>query len=1348
MSAGELIEELGAAGIELWREEGQLRFRASRGAMTEERKAKLRSLKADLLTVLPEGQPSARPAAGESLWQDDPEARLEPFPLTDVQSAYLFGRNGAFAYGGVSCHIYEEFEYPADLDPERFQRAWDSLVRRHDALRVVIGEDGTQRVLPDLADTRIPVADLRGAPAEAVLRAIDAVRDEISHQVHPAGVRPMYELRLTRADDRSVLHVSVDFMALDWISIRLLLSELDRRYQRPDCELPALDASFRDYVLAEKRLRDTPRHTRDREYWMKRLDDLPGAPALPTRDDHDPATAPPLFRRLSTTVDSRVWQALKERAGGHGITAANAVLAAFAETIGRWSGGERFCLGLPVLNRIPLHPRVDRMLGDFTSLSVLAVDLEGRASFADRARAIGERVFDDLDHRLFSGVEVLRELARRRGRDAATALAVVFTGSIGVGGETASAAGRKARPVYGISQTPQVWIDCQVGDQLGGLDMNWDVREGIFPDGLVDDMFAAFVGLLHGLAASDATWSAVDPQPLPESQRARRAEANATEASTPGGLLHEPLMAYGREFPDRVAVIDATGSMTYGEWLGRAAAVAERLRAAGCAPGDFVGVLVDKSRAQVVGVLGVLLAGGVYVPVDLGQPRVRRDGILTAAGAKFVVVAESPDAAAADAPPPGVHAVDVTDVRPIPVAELPEPPRVAASELAYVMHTSGSTGTPKGVMISHEAAANTVHDINARFAVGAADRVLGLAALSFDLSVYDLFGPPALGAALVLPDATRRGDPSHWAAVVAEHGVTLWNSVPAQLQMLMHYLDVEPVALPTLRLALLSGDWIPLSLPAHAGRHVPDAELISLGGATEAAIWSNYHRITTVEPHWRSIPYGLPLANQRFHVLDSALRDRPELVPGDLYIAGAGLADGYLNDAERSAERFFAHPDTGERLYRTGDLGRYLPNGEIEFLGRADQQVKIRGHRIELGEIEAVLGEHPDVGTCVVLAAGRDAFERALVSFVIPARPGEPVDPLDLVGWVAQRLPGHMVPARVQVVDALPLTANGKVDRKRLLDSTPASAGSTVPGGEPAEPPHPGVEERIAQLWVEVLGGPVPSRTKGFFDAGGNSLLAAQFVGQVRERVPAAARIAFDVLLRALLDTPTVSGLGKWLQSGAAAEPVATPGAVPARQALVPLVMEGTGPVRLLVHDGTGTLAAYQELIEGLTGAGPLLGLTAPDADGYLGIAAAELIETLAGGYAREVLAAGFGEVEVIGYGLGGPIALELARALGEADATARLTILSGTAGQDAGESGSVLSHTAEAVACYDPAPYADDLTLLRPTESEKDTTEFWSELCLGDVTVVDVPGDHVTCLQRPNVSRTADAISTALTGR
>ncbi|WP_228447064.1 non-ribosomal peptide synthetase [Streptomyces paludis] len=1423
MNANDLLEEFSGAGIRLWREGGQLRFRAPRGVMNDRRLAELRRHKAELLTVMAD---TGAGSQDDPVWLARPDEREQPFPLTDIQSAYLFGRNPAFGYGGVSCHIYQELDYPAGLDADRLQKAWDGLVRRHDVLRMVVREDGTQRVLPELGDTRIAVADLRGATGDEAERAISGVRDELSHKVHPTGERPMYELRLTLVADRSVLHLSVDFMALDWLSMQHVLTELDRRYQQPECELPEIDATYRDYVLAERRLRDTGQYARDRAYWWNRVDELPGPPVLPLREDHDPATAPPRFRRLATTLDNRVWRSLKARSAEQGITPANAVLAAYVETIGRWSGAERFCVGLPVLQRMPLHPHVDRLLGDFTSLSLLAVDREGRTSFAERARLLGERVFDDLDHRLYSGVEVLREIARRRGREEAM-LPVVFTGSIGVGvgvgGDAVSVAGRKPRPSYGISQTPQVWIDCQVGDQSGGLDMNWDVREGIFPDGMVDDMFATFEALLHRLAERAETWTAVDPQPLPERQRTLRAAVNATAAPAPAGLLHEPLVAYAREFPDRVAVIDTAGSLTYGQWLGGAAAVAERLRAAGCGPGDFVGVLIDKCRAQAVAVLGVLLVGGVYVPVDSGQPRIRRDRILTDSRTGFAVVA---DAATAELPQ-GVRAVAVAGVRPIPVSEIPRGPRTAPGELAYVMHTSGSTGVPKGVMISHRAALNTVLDINQRFGVSGSDRVLGLAALSFDLSVYDLFGPPAAGAALVLPDPARRGDPSHWAETLAAHGVTLWNSVPAQLQMLLHYLDAESAesaGLGKLRLALLSGDWIPLTLPGHAGRHLPDAELVSLGGATEAAIWSIHHPVKTVEAHWRSIPYGIPLANQRFHVLDTALRDRPDLVVGELYIAGTGLATGYLNDPERTAERFIHHPETRERLYRTGDLGRYLPSGEIEFLGRADQQVKIRGHRIELGEIEAVLGEHPMVDTSVVLAAGSSAFERALVAFVMPRQRSGSVEPAELVGWVADRLPSHMVPAQVRLVGTLPLTPNGKVDRAKLLASAPSAA----PRNESSEPPRPGLERRIAELWGAVLGSEPPSREAGFFDTGGDSLLAARLVGRVRELVPEAADVTFDMLLRALLDTPSVAGLAQWLRSGAAAARATEPAATARTSSLIPLAGSGAGPVRLLVHDGSGTLGPYQALIGELGADTTLLGLAASGSERYLGPAAPDLIEELALGYAREVRAAGHDSVEIIGYCLGGPIALELGRALGEADVTVRrLTLVSsyrvpclphddltvdyafartmgadpaafdrpaeapavpaeGATGRLAGDEPlepvparfhalgqrdaaerreelhralgdpvqvaarhAVFARILEAVTRYEPLPYAGDITFLRPVEpahiipgTRDDTSDFWRGVCLGEMTVADVPGDHFSCLQPPHVTRLTDVLT------
>ncbi|MQT44737.1 amino acid adenylation domain-containing protein, partial [Pseudomonas sp. FSL R10-0765] len=310
-------------------------------------------------------------------------------------------------------------------------------------------------------------------------------------------------------------------------------------------------------------------------------------------------------------------------------------------------------------------------------------------------------------------------------------------------------------------------------------------------------------------------------------------------------------------------------------------------------------------------------------------------------------------------------------------------------DLAYVIYTSGSTGEPKGVMISHRAALNTIQDINRRMQVRAQDRMLGLAQLSFDLSVYDLFGPLAVGASLVLPDPARGADPSHWAELVQRHHVTLWNSVPAQLQMLAHYLHAEPRPLDSLRLALLSGDWIPLNLAPQLEQLLPQLALVALGGATEASIWSNLHPIKHIDPQWRSIPYGFPLANQGFRVLDRQWRDVPTWVPGDLYITGVGLAQGYLNDPVLSDARFLAHPLDGQRLYRTGDRGRYLPGAELEFLGREDGQVKIRGHRIELGEIDAALLACEGVDNAVSLVMEDGLHERSLSAFVTPA-PCEP----------------------------------------------------------------------------------------------------------------------------------------------------------------------------------------------------------------------------------------------------------------------------------------------------------------------------------------------------------------------
>ncbi|MGC0155689.1 amino acid adenylation domain-containing protein [Chromobacterium vaccinii] len=974
-----LLAEMEALDIRLWVEQGQLRFRAPDGALTEERKALLREHKAALIAHLSEEAEAPRA---------DPANRHQPFPLTDIQAAYLVGRSDAYAYGGTGCHGYVELDFDQHLDPERLQAAWRRLIARHDMLRAVVSTAGWQQVLEQVPPPSLPVLELRAEPEAIQKQALAALREDMSHRVYPPDRWPLHALRLSQTGSGSRLHLSLDLLIADFVSIRLMLAELDLLYRHPDREPPLPTIGFRELVLARQAEHECPaaqaRLQRDRQYWLERLDTLPEAPALPLRDDAA-ASGAARFRRLALSLEPEAWRDFCRHAGARRITPSSAVLAAFADVVARWSSQPAFSLGITLLKRPPLHPDVDKVIGDFTSVNLLEVQPAAGEAFAAAAERLQRRLWTDLEHDGFSGVAVLREMARQRQRRDLI-MPVVFTSTLGLGGGDGFM--QDGRLSYGISQTPQVWLDCQAAERDGALQLNWDVREGVFPDGMAEAAFAALEAALRALAASEAGWDDALPAALPNDMLAARERANATSMPLPEQTLHQGFLDMALARPQATAVIAGGQACSYGELAAHARAIAQALTASGLEPGEPVAIAVDKSVTQIAAVIGALMAGAAYLPLDLQQPPARRDAILADAGVRRVLV----DAAWRSAGYPDGLIVISTEPRNLPAPGTESTGRtMPAKALAYVIYTSGSTGQPKGVMISHQAAVNTLRDIGRRFGVNAADRVLGLASLSFDLSVFDVFGTLAAGGALVLPDPERRGDPGHWAQLLTDAGVTIWNSVPAQLQMLQSYLDSAPgLAPPSLRLAMLSGDWIPVPLPAAMRRHCPSLRMISLGGATEAAIWSIWHEIERLPAGARSVPYGKPLANQRFHVLDRGLSPRPDWVAGELYIAGDGLALGYLNDEARSRERFISHPASGERLYRTGDLGRYLPDGTIEFLGRDDAQVKIRGHRVELGEIEAALQAHPQVAMASAVVCGDSPLERRIAAFVEPVACPQP----------------------------------------------------------------------------------------------------------------------------------------------------------------------------------------------------------------------------------------------------------------------------------------------------------------------------------------------------------------------
>jgi amino acid adenylation domain-containing protein len=1074
--------------------------------------------------------PDRLPPARLPVLRPDPERRHEPFPLTDVQQAYWIGRSGIFELGNVSTHVYLELE-TTGLDLERLGKALRRMIERHDMLRMVVLPDGRQRVLPTVPDYEIAVQE--GDP--------ESLRQRMSHQVLPAHRWPLFDLRASLLDGgRTRLHVSLDALVADAWSFRIMARELVQLYRDPGTAVPPLEITFRDYVLAEIELRASDLYRRSEEYWRGRLASLPPAPELPLAKSPG-AVSNPRFVRRSGRLEPQVWQRLRAAGARRGLTPSGLLLAAFSEVLAVWSKSPRFTLTLTLFQRLPLHPQVAEIVGDFTSVTLLAVDAPRDVPLEIRAQRLQERLWMDLDHDHVSGVRILRELGRTGGGQS-WAMPVVFTSTLALERPAPPETGETAEieTVYSITQTPQVWLDHQVSEQGGALVFFWDAVDEIFPQGLVDDMFATYSGLLARLADDEGLWQAERLALVPPTQLAQRADVNATATPGSGALLQTLFQEQARLRPEEPAVIAAERSLTYRELECRALCLGARLRALGARPNRLVAIAMEKGWEQVVAALAVVSSGAAYLPVDPELPRERFRYLLEHGEVEVALTQSWLEARLAW--PVGVRRIPVDREDGEAPASLP--PVQGREDLAYVIFTSGSTGVPKGVMIDHRGAVNTVLDIDQRFGVGPGDRVLALSSLSFDLSVWDVFGLLAAGGAIVLPEPGAGRDPSRWLDLLRQSGVTVWNSVPALLEMLVEYAERNGERLPaSLRLVLLSGDWIPVGLPDRLRRLADhEMEIVSLGGATEASIWSIYHPIGRVDPGWKSIPYGRPLANQTFHVLDDALEPRPVWVPGQLHIGGIGLAQGYWRDPEKTAACFFVHPRTGERLYRTGDLGRYLPDGTIEFLGREDFQVKIQGYRIELGDVEAALAQHPGIAAGVTVALGDERGAKRLVAYFVPV-PGSLPGDEDLRAFLAGKLPAYMVPAVFVPLESLPLTDNGKVDRKAL--PAPPERGRQ----RAAEIPRlasTGIEGRIAALWREVLQLDEVSPQESFFALGGNSILMVQVHARLQD-------LFGEIPIVDLFQYPTVRSLAAHLASR---------GAVPREQpaeARRPVPGTGTG---------------------------------------------------------------------------------------------------------------------------------------------------------------------------------------------
>ncbi|MBL6449151.1 amino acid adenylation domain-containing protein [Fulvivirga sp. 29W222] len=546
------------------------------------------------------------------------------------------------------------------------------------------------------------------------------------------------------------------------------------------------------------------------------------------------------------------------------------------------------------------------------------------------------------------------------------------------------------------------------------------------------------------------------------------------------------------ESPDQVALTRNQSTMTYEELNQSANQLARYLVSQGTKPGDNVGLLIGRGFDTVVGMYAVLKAGAAYVPIDPEYPVDRQQYIINNSGINRVVCDEDY---------PIIKEVDNVQFHVIDHESLKSEKTdnlditVPTDQLAYTIYTSGSTGRPKGVMVEHRSAVNLIEWVNKTYEVGASDRLLFITSICFDLSVYDVFGMLSAGGTVVIAGKEEVQDVDVLSELMIREKITFWDSVPTTMNYLVGELEqrTEIFAQHELRLVFMSGDWIPVQLPDKVRKFFPNAQVISLGGATEGTVWSNFFPIEDVNPYWSSIPYGKPIANNYFYILDKNQEPVPYSVAGELYIGGIGVAKGYANDPEKTTKSFVKDPfnqQLGGRMYRTGDMGRMLPDGNMEFLGRVDHQVKIRGFRVELGEIESILSKHESISEAVVNVFTDSDGNNQLCGYYVQHND---IATQEIRDYLSQYLPGYMIPVYFVPMPSLPLTSNGKIDRKALPEpeSLTQKTEFIAPRNE--------VEEKMVAIWEKILRKNGIGAADDFFELGGHSLSAMKLMAQIHK---------------------------------------------------------------------------------------------------------------------------------------------------------------------------------------------------------------------------------------------------------
>ena len=1111
----QLLAELSACGIRLVADGDALRVRGARAALTPELTERIGANKRELLVLLYAEQ------AGGAQERIAPRARGVEVPLSFLQqNLWLIDQ----LEGSVQYNMAAAIRIDGALDAAALERALATIVRRHESLRTVFvpGSQGRAvQVVRDDAHFTLTHADLSALPAQAREERMRALYSEEARRPFDLTRDMMLRACLLRLDrDGAVLLFTLHHIAGDGWSMDVLLDEMSQLYAaivagRPD-PLPPLPVQYGDYAVWLVDRLQGPELERKLAYWQTRLAGLPAVHNLPLDRPRPP------YRTINGGRHVRPWSAPRANAlhalcSRHEVTLFMLLEAALAVLLARWSGETDIAIGTPVSSRT--RPELAPLIGYLTNTLVLRSDCDPDLTFTQMLRQTRTTMLDAHEHHDIPFEMLVDKLNPSRSLAHSALVQVILTlqnnraatfGSLDLAGV------RIAPLVDGGAGSVKFDLELTVRELPDGLQLKWDYNRDIFDAATIESLDRHY-GLLLDAVLDDADRPLWRLAGLAGEDAARLAAWNSTErdfgaAATLAGMVE----AQAALTPQAVALIDGELELSYGELNARANRLARHLLALHpLALGEPVGHCVARSAAMVVALLAIMKAGGAYVALDAGLPRERLAYMLADSGARLLICGGAE--AALLAPGPGVRVLVLDALALSDHASDDLPARCRADSLAYVIYTSGSTGRPKGTLNLHRGPCNRIQAMQRQFGLGPADRVLQKTPLSFDVSVWELFWPLSQGAALVLASPDGHKDPAWLTQAVRRHGVTVMHFVPSMLGAFLHA-DALP-SLPSLRYVMTSGEALSAELQAGAIAAFPGVELVNQYGPTEAAVEVSWWRFNAARAD-RLVPLGAPIDNVRLHVLDAHDRQQPVGVAGELHIAGIQVGEGYLNQPALTAERFVEREVAGrlERLYRTGDRARWLADGQLVYMGRLDNQVKLRGLRIELGEIEAALREEGSASDAVVLLWGEaDGVHQRLVAY-LALGPGRSLDAVRdrVLAGLRLRLPEYMIPAQLVALEALPVGQNGKLDRRALPPPPEVEQAGDVAAATP-------MEEMLMGLWTRVLAHPPAGVHGHFFALGGHSLLATQLASLIRRE------LGIDIALRIVFEYPVLRDQARWL---------------------------------------------------------------------------------------------------------------------------------------------------------------------------------------------------------------------------